>query len=59
VVLGAPQEVRERLLEMRAEFEADELMIITITGDYDSRLRSYELLAEAFRLADREPISKS
>jgi hypothetical protein len=35
---------------MRAEFEADELMIITITGDYDSRLRSYELLAEAFRL---------
>jgi len=25
-------------------------MVITITGDYDSRLRSYELLAEAFAL---------
>ena len=25
-------------------------MAITITGDYDSRLRSYELLAAAFEL---------
>jgi luciferase family oxidoreductase group 1 len=53
VVLGAPREVRERLLEMRAEFEADELMIITITGDYESRLRSYGLVAEAFGLGRR------
>jgi hypothetical protein len=28
-----------------AETEADELMVITITGDYASRLRSHELLA--------------
>jgi luciferase family oxidoreductase group 1 len=48
VVLGAPQDVRDRLLEMRGEFEADELMIITITGDYGSRMKSYELLAGAF-----------
>jgi hypothetical protein len=26
-------------------------MVITITGDYATRLRSYELLAEAFRLS--------
>ena len=50
VVLGAPAQVRARLLEMRSQFEADELMVITITGDYDSRLKSYELLAEAFDL---------
>ena len=50
LILGSPATVRERLLELAAEYEADELMIVTITGDYDSRLRSYELLAGAFEL---------
>ncbi|HUX26283.1 MAG TPA: LLM class flavin-dependent oxidoreductase, partial [Burkholderiales bacterium] len=35
---------------LREQFEADELMILTITGDYPSRLRSYELLAREFGL---------
>jgi alkanesulfonate monooxygenase SsuD/methylene tetrahydromethanopterin reductase-like flavin-dependent oxidoreductase (luciferase family) len=51
VVLGTPDVVKQRLLEIQAEFEADELMVITITGDYDSRLHSYELLANAFALS--------
>lgn len=50
VVHGAPDTVRDRLLELREQYEADELMVITITGDYGSRLRSYELLARAFNL---------
>jgi luciferase family oxidoreductase group 1 len=50
LMLGSPATVRERLLELAAEYGADELMIVTITGDYDSRLRSYELLARAFEL---------
>ena len=50
VVLGEPRAVRDRLLEMQELFQADELMAITITGSYDSRLRSYELLARAFGL---------
>jgi luciferase family oxidoreductase group 1 len=50
VVLGTPATVREQLLAMRETFHADELMAITITGDYDSRLKSYELLAEAMGL---------
>jgi len=49
-VLGTPDTVRARLLEMQDQYQADELMAITITGDYDSRLRSYELLAGAFNL---------
>lgn len=53
VVLGTPSVARERLLELAAGYEADELMVITITGDYPSRLRSYELLAEAFELRAR------
>lgn len=53
VVLGTPAAVRDRLLELSGEYEADELMAITITGDYASRLRSYELLAEVFGLGRR------
>jgi luciferase family oxidoreductase group 1 len=49
-VIGTPDTVRERLLEIRDAFNADELMLITITGDYASRLRSYELVAKAFDL---------
>lgn len=50
VVLGTPEAVKARLLEIQAEFAADELMVITITGDYATRLRSYELVADAFAL---------
>jgi luciferase family oxidoreductase group 1 len=50
VVLGGPARVKEKLAEVQAAAEADELMIITITGAYDSRLRSYELVAEALGL---------
>ena len=48
IVIGDPRQVRQRLLQLREQFEADELMILTITGDYASRLRSYELLAREF-----------
>ncbi|HET9662989.1 MAG TPA: LLM class flavin-dependent oxidoreductase [Burkholderiales bacterium] len=50
VVAGTPETVRDNLLELAARYGADELMAITITGDYGSRLRSYELLAKAFAL---------
>jgi luciferase family oxidoreductase group 1 len=49
-VIGDPRQVRERLLDLRKQFDADELMILTITGDYASRLKSYELLAREFGL---------
>ena len=49
-VIGDPRQVREHLLELREQFNADELMILTITGDYASRLTSYQLLAREFEL---------
>jgi luciferase family oxidoreductase group 1 len=58
VILGAPESVCERLRALQAASEADELMVITITGDYDSRLRSYELLASAFGLCQPSPGSE-
>jgi hypothetical protein len=42
------------LLTLAAEYEADELMVVTITHDFKARLRSYELLAQAFGLARRD-----
>jgi luciferase family oxidoreductase group 1 len=49
-VIGTPESVKARLLALQEQSAADELMVITITGDYPSRLRSYELLAEAVGL---------
>lgn len=53
-VIGSPANVREQLLALRERYAADELIVVTITGDYPSRLHSYELLAEAFGLAGPE-----
>jgi luciferase family oxidoreductase group 1 len=47
-VIGGPQKCRRELEAMAARYGADELMILTITGDYATRLRSYELLMQAF-----------
>jgi luciferase family oxidoreductase group 1 len=46
-IVGTPADVRERILALAEAFAADEVMVLTITGDYASRLRSYELLAAA------------
>lgn len=56
-VIGSPARVHEQLVALRERYAADELVVVTITGDYASRLRSYELLAEVFELADtaRQP----
>lgn len=51
-VIGTPETVKARLLELQQQFQADEVMVITITGDYASRLRSYELLAQAFAMGE-------
>ena len=48
LVHGDPGEVRDKLMELKEGFSADELMVITITGDYESRRTSYRLVAEAF-----------
>ena len=50
-VIGSPATVRRELLALKEGYEADELVVVTITGDYPSRLRSYELLAAEFGLA--------
>lgn len=53
-IVGSPDEVRNRILELQEAFQADEVMVITITGDYAHRLESYALLAEAFGLVSAQ-----
>ncbi len=50
-VVGNPALVRETLERVAAEYGADEVMVVTITYDHTARVRSYELLAEAFGLS--------
>jgi luciferase family oxidoreductase group 1 len=50
VISGTQAQVKEQLTRTAADYDVDELVIVTITADFQDRLRSYELLAEAFEL---------
>jgi luciferase family oxidoreductase group 1 len=50
VIAGAPEQVKAQLQAMAARFDADELVIVTITHDFQARCRSYELLAAVWGL---------
>jgi alkanesulfonate monooxygenase SsuD/methylene tetrahydromethanopterin reductase-like flavin-dependent oxidoreductase (luciferase family) len=50
LVHGSAATCRAKLLAIAEQFSADELMVLTITGDYATRLDSYERLAQAFKL---------
>ena len=47
--IGDPMQVKQKLEQLAADFGTDEIMTVTITYDFGARLRSYELLAEAFQ----------
>jgi luciferase family oxidoreductase group 1 len=56
-IVGTPEQVRDQLLDLAAEYWADEIMVLTVCFDPAARRRSYELLADAFNLRDRANIS--
>ena len=47
-VAGTPEVVRAALDAMARAYGVEELVIVTITHDFKARVRSYELLADAF-----------
>jgi alkanesulfonate monooxygenase SsuD/methylene tetrahydromethanopterin reductase-like flavin-dependent oxidoreductase (luciferase family) len=49
-IVGTGAHVREKLTALAQAHGAEELVVVTITYDFASRLRSYELLARAFGL---------
>jgi alkanesulfonate monooxygenase SsuD/methylene tetrahydromethanopterin reductase-like flavin-dependent oxidoreductase (luciferase family) len=50
VVIGAPGTVRAGIEEVADLYGAEEIIVVTITHDHAARVRSYELIAEAFGL---------
>lgn len=46
--MGTPQQVRARIEDVAARTGADEVMLATHAYDVAARIRSYELVAEAF-----------
>lgn len=50
MIVGSPTTVREGVEELTRDYGADEFMAVTIVWGHDDRIRSYELLADAFAL---------
>ena len=48
-IVGAPDTVRKGILDAAAEYDADEMMIVTITYAHEARRRSYELISQALQ----------
>jgi luciferase family oxidoreductase group 1 len=59
--VGTPEQVREKLRQVVDELGVDELMVITVVHSHEGRMRSYELLAQAFDLTPRaiEPAARA
>lgn len=51
LIHGDPASVRDQLCQLADRYGVEELMLLTITGDYPSRRRSYELIARSFSLS--------
>jgi luciferase family oxidoreductase group 1 len=47
-IIGGPEKAKREFNLLAENYQADEVMALTITGDYESRRRSYELLIGAF-----------
>jgi luciferase family oxidoreductase group 1 len=52
-VIGTPEQVRTGLEQVAIAYGAEEVIAVTITFDHGARVRSYELLADAFGLEPR------
>jgi luciferase family oxidoreductase group 1 len=54
-IVGSPATVRAGLEQVAAEYEAGELVLLSITHEHAARRRSYELIAEELGLERAEP----
>jgi alkanesulfonate monooxygenase SsuD/methylene tetrahydromethanopterin reductase-like flavin-dependent oxidoreductase (luciferase family) len=52
MVTGSPEEVVKRLQELKAEAQADEIVVVTPSLDRDRRRASFAAIADAWRAAD-------
>ena len=50
-ILGTPDQVKAGIEALAERFGSDEVIVLTICHDFAARVRSYELVAQAFGLA--------
>lgn len=53
IISGTKEEVKGQLTKLAREFEVDEIIISTMAYSIEARIKSFELISEAFKL--REP----
>lgn len=46
MIVGSPEQVRDRLIQLSKDYLTNEIMLVTITYDFQAKLRSFELIAE-------------
>ncbi len=51
MIVGTPDRVRADLEALAASYETDEVLVVSITWDHKTRVRSYELIAEVFEMS--------
>ena len=49
MIVGKPNKIKEDILNMSKVYNTDEFMIINLNTDLESKIKSYKLIAEAFR----------
>ncbi|KQS28200.1 LLM class flavin-dependent oxidoreductase [Dyadobacter sp. Leaf189] len=52
LISGTKEDVKEQLTRLANEFEVDEIIISTMADSAENRLRSFELISEAFNLRE-------
>ena len=52
IIIGNPQEVKEKLIDLQATYKADEIMLSTITYSAEARRNSYRLIANELLIND-------
>ncbi len=52
IVTGDPRQVRAAIEAIAADYQAGEVFVVNILYDHSARVRSYELIAKAFELAE-------
>ncbi|OEH93051.1 LLM class flavin-dependent oxidoreductase [Bacillus solimangrovi] len=53
MIIGNQEQVKEQILQLSEEYEANEVMVNTISDPFETRVKSYQLIAEAFDLQKR------
>ena len=56
---GDPATVKAKIDSLAAQYETDEVIVLTITHDYAERQRSYELLAKEYGLSGEDRVEPS